>query len=139
LTLFAETVAIQPASIVRDLGVLLDSELGMRLHIAKVATDCFFQMRRLRQLCQRIGQDVMMRLVLAIVMPRLDYCNSEPAGLPALAQSAFQLAQNAAARVIFHLKPSDHFTASFLQLHLLSVHYRITYKLCTVMYASHQN
>jgi hypothetical protein len=41
--------------------VLLDPELGMWQHTAKVATDCFFQLRRLRQPRQRIGQDVTTR------------------------------------------------------------------------------
>jgi hypothetical protein len=54
MTLTVGTEAIQRASVVGDLGVLLDPELGMRQHIAKVASDCFFQLRRLRQLRQRI-------------------------------------------------------------------------------------
>ena len=90
LTLTVGTEAIQPASVVRDLGVLLDPELGMRQHIAKVASDCFFQLRRLRQRRQRIGEDVTTRLVLALVTSRLDYCNSVLAGLPASTQGPLQ-------------------------------------------------
>ena len=36
--------------VVRDLGVLFDSELTMKKHIAKVAAVCFFHIRRLRQI-----------------------------------------------------------------------------------------
>jgi hypothetical protein len=67
LTLTVGTEANKPASVARDLGVLLDPELGVRQHIAKVARDCFFHLRRLRQLRQRIGQDVTTRHVLALV------------------------------------------------------------------------
>ena len=108
------------------LDVLLDLELGMRQYTAKVASDCFFQLRRLRQLRQRIGQDVTARLVLALVTSRLDYCNSVLAGLPVSTQAPLQRLQNAAVRLIFRLKPIDHLTASVLQLHWLPVHCRIS-------------
>ena len=139
LTLTVGTDAIQPVPVVRDLGVLLDSELTLKQHIAKVSAACFFQLRRLRQLRQRLGQDVTTRLVLALITTRMDYCNSVLAGLPASTLAPLQRVQNAAARLIFQLKPTDHLTASFLQLHWLPVHFRILYKLCTIMYAIHHN
>ena len=73
---------INPSDVVRDLGVLFDSELTMKKHIAKVAAVCFFHIRRLRQTRRRVGKDVTIRLVLALITPRLDYCNSVLAGLP---------------------------------------------------------
>ena len=36
---------ISPSDVVRDLGVLFDSELTMKKHIAKVAAVCFFNIR----------------------------------------------------------------------------------------------
>ena len=60
----------------RDLGVLFDSELTMKKRIAKVAAVCFFHIRRLRQIRRRVGKDVTISLVLALITPRLDYCNS---------------------------------------------------------------
>jgi len=66
----------------RDLSVYFDTELSMKQHIAKVATTCFYHIRRLRQIRRRIGQAVTTRLVLATITSRLDYCNSVLAGLP---------------------------------------------------------
>jgi hypothetical protein len=40
---------IKPATVIRDLGLLLDSEMPMKQLIAKVASGCFLQLRRLRQ------------------------------------------------------------------------------------------
>ena len=73
---------VQPVSVVRDLGVLLDAELSMRQHVNKVAATCFYQLRRLRQVRRRTGQEVTTQLILALVTSRLDYCNSVLAGLP---------------------------------------------------------
>ena len=76
---------IKPAEIVRNLGVILDSQLTMQAHITKVASSCFFHLRRLHQLRHVVAQDVRQRLVSALVLSRVDYCNSSLAGLPAIA------------------------------------------------------
>ena len=89
---------IIPTSVVRDLGVQLDSELSMKQHIRKVAATCFFfQFRRLRH--RRVGQELTLHLVLAYVITRLDYCNSLLAGLPLSLFEPLQRVQNAAARL----------------------------------------
>ena len=52
------SATIQPTSVVRDLGVLLDEELSVKQRVNKVAATCFYQLRRLRQIRRRVGQDV---------------------------------------------------------------------------------
>jgi len=76
LSLQVGTSNIQPSSVVRDLGVYMDSELTMKEHVAKTAAACFYHIRRLRQVRRRIGHEVTQQLVLALIMSRLDYCNS---------------------------------------------------------------
>jgi len=73
----------------------------MKKHIAKVDAVCFFHICRLRQIRRRIGKDVTIRLVLALITPRLDYCNSVFAGLPQSTLEPLQRVQNAAARLVF--------------------------------------
>jgi len=51
-------------------------------HISKVASTCFYQLRRLRQLRCLLGPEVTAQLVPAFIMSRVDYCNSVLAGLP---------------------------------------------------------
>ena len=82
LTLTIGTETIKHVAVVRDLGVWLDNELSLRQHVAKVASACFYQLRRLRQIRRRAGREVTTRLVLALVTSRLDYCNSLLSGLP---------------------------------------------------------
>ena len=58
------------------------AELTMKQHVAKIAAACFYHIRRLRQVRYRVGQEVTHQLVLALIISRLDYCNSVLATLP---------------------------------------------------------
>ena len=44
------SATIEPAAVVRNLGVCIDSELNIQVHIGNVAAICFFHLCRLRQL-----------------------------------------------------------------------------------------
>ena len=93
--------------------------------------------RRLRQVCRRIGQEVTQQLVLALIMSRLDYCNSVLAALPTSMLQPLQRVQNAAARLVFGSSRSDHVTPTLIQLHWLPVSYRIKFKLCCLVHGIH--
>ena len=80
-TVTVGTSVIQPKDVVRDLGVMLDSELSMQQHIAKVTSTCFYQLRRLRQVRRLLGQEITDQLVHAFVLSRVDYGNSVLTGL----------------------------------------------------------
>jgi len=47
--IYLDQATSHPNDCVRDLGVLLDSSLFMRQPIAKVASTCFFHLRRFRK------------------------------------------------------------------------------------------
>ena len=66
LTLEIGDDVVQPASVVRDLGVI-DQELTLKQHIAKVTSGCFYQLRRLKQVRRYVDNNVMAQLVAAFV------------------------------------------------------------------------
>jgi len=127
---------IQPVSVVRDLGVMIDAELTMRDHVSRTARTCFYHLRRLRSIRRQLGRDVTARLVSALILSRLDYCNAVLAGLPASTLAPFQRVLHAAARLILDLRPRDHVSAALRELHWLPIAQRIDYKLCLLVFKS---
>ena len=125
-----DVVTVTLVDTVRDLGVILDSELTMQRHVNKVASACFFDICRLKQIRRLLGPEATATVISAFVLSRLDYCNAVLAGLPKVTIAPLQRAQNAAAR----LAPHDHVTTALRHLHWLPVQYRITYKLCLLMH-----
>jgi len=51
-------------------------ELSMREHASRVAQAYYFNLRRLRSVRRQLYRDVSARLVSALVLSRLDYCNA---------------------------------------------------------------
>jgi len=76
LSLHVGSEVIKPVNVVCDLGVSLNQELSMKQHINKVTRNCFFQIRRLKQVRRILGPEITTSLITAFVTSRLDYCNS---------------------------------------------------------------
>ena len=123
--------------VVRDLGVLLDSELTMKQHINHVVSVGYYHLRRLSQLRRHITQDAMKQLVFSINLCRIDYSNSILIGLPACSTVPLQRLQNAAARLVMVLRTRDLVTSAQAGLHWLPVHFRIMYKVALTMFYIH--
>ena len=118
-------VAITPTSVVRDLGVLLLSELSMRQHIGKLTRLCYYHLRRLKKIRHILGPTITCRLVFAFASSRLDYCNSILAGLPKSTIAHLQRVQNAAVRLVCGVGQGDHVTKSLRELHWLPIRVQV--------------
>jgi len=66
------SVTVGSSSVVR---VILDAELTMKPHIARLTSSCFYQLRRLKHV-HSVGQELTAQLVHVFVLSRLDYGNS---------------------------------------------------------------
>ena len=87
--------------VARDLGVCIDSDLSMRSHVQLTTSRCFAVPRQLRAIRRQVPTEVFQSLIIALVLSRLDYCNSVLLGLPANLIWRLQSVQNSAARLMF--------------------------------------
>ena len=123
-----------PGQCVRNLGIYIDADLMMRTHAQRTVYRCFAALRQLRQIRQLAPRDTLQMLVVALVHSCLDYGNSTLAGIPAYLTRRLQSVLNAAARLIYQLRSSDHISDALVCLHWLRIPERIVYKIALLTY-----
>ena len=96
-------VPIKPATHVRDLGVMIDNDLSLQVHINHVTRTCFYHLRQLRVVRRSLTTDTAHSLVRALVHSRLDYCNGVLAGMFQYQIDRLQSVLRAAARLVLGL------------------------------------
>jgi len=73
-------------------------------------------------------------LIVSLVLSRLDYGNTVLVGLPAYLLRRLQLMMNAAARLIFGLRRTDHISHALITFHWLRAQERVLFKMAMLMY-----
>jgi len=106
-----------------------DAYTKMRTHIQRTVLRCFavLSQRQLRQIRHSVPTDTFQTLVVSFVLTSLDYSNSVLAGLLLYLVRRLQSVLNAAARLIYHLRRSDHISDALACLHWLCVPERIEF------------
>ena len=88
-------------------------------------------MRRIRKYLDKKASQT---LIHALVIGRIDYCNSILYGLPARELTKLQRLQNSAARIIFNIPKMCHITPVLRELHWLPVQFRIQFKFIMITF-----
>ena len=94
--------------------------INMSSHISKTVAGCFATLRQLRSVRRSLSRDSFTRLVVALVLSRLDYCNGVLAGLPANQLNRLQSVLHVAAQLIYGAGQRDHMKPLLQRLHWLS-------------------
>ena len=118
----------------KNLGVHLDSTLSMQNFVSQTAKSCYYHLRRISLIRKHLTTEATVKLVLCLIMSRIDYCNSLLSGVNQSYIHTLQRIQNNAARLILKKKKTDHISPLLTQLHWLPVQKRILYKLDTICY-----
>jgi len=107
-TLTVGSTIVSPVSSVHDLGIFINSDLVMRTHMCQTVSRCLAALRQLRSVHHLVSATVFESLVTTLVLSRLDYGNGMLVSLPTHLIRRFQSVQNAAAWLIFRLRPWPH-------------------------------
>ena len=91
---------------------------------------------RSSKLSRMLDMESQKRLVCALVLTRVDYCNSALAGLSDSTLAPLQWVLHVAAKFVLNLRAWDHVKDALQLLHWLPVPQRITYKLCVSMHGA---
>ena len=104
------TCIIHPADVVRDLGVLLDSQLSMTSHIGSTTRSYHFLLLRIRQVKRSLNEHCLWILVQALVLSRIEYCNSILTHLPGTTLQPLTKVLHTAVWLVKDFRPRDHIT-----------------------------
>ena len=125
---------IVPSASARDLGIYLDCDVSMRTHVSKVVSSCSAGLKRLRSIRSSVTRPVFVSLVVSLVLSRLDNGNVTLAGITDRVMDRLRSVLNAAARLIYASRRTEHVTPLLRDLHWLRYPDRIDYKLAVLVY-----
>ena len=115
--LLVDGTPINPVQSVRDLGMFIDADLVMRTNVQKTVCRCFTVLRQLHSIRHSVPATTFQTLIVSLVLSRLDYGNAVLARLPAYLFRCLQSMMNAATRLIYGLRHSDHISDALISLH----------------------
>ncbi|XP_053537339.1 uncharacterized protein LOC128632973 [Ictalurus punctatus] len=133
LTVQLGSTTLKPTRTARNLGVIIDS-LTFTNYISTTARSCRFILYNIKKIRPYLTEQATQLLVQALVISKLDYCNSLLSGLLASCIKPLQMIQNAAARLVFNQPKRTHVTPLFISLHWLPVATRIKFKALMLTY-----
>ena len=125
---------IFPQGQVKDLGVFFDKHMNLKSHISSICSSASFANRNIGKVRKHLDRATTERLVHAFVSSRLDNCNSLLFGLPLYQIELLQRIQNTAARVVTLSSIKEHITPILNDLHWLTIHNRIKFKILLLTY-----
>ena len=127
-------VFITPVEGVRNLGFYMDNLLKNHHHINRICSHLFCIIKSVQAVSSRLDHDMTKLIIQALVLFKLDYCNSLLAGSAKYQLEKLQRVQNMACRVVNNLRKYDHISASLMGLHWLRVRECIEYKIPCLVY-----
>lgn len=130
---------VKESAHVKILGVTLDQHMSFEKHITNTCRTANMHIRKINSIRNYLSEDAVRTLVQAVVIVRLDYCNSLLIGLPLKHVKRLQLTQNTAARVISRTSRYSHITATLRTLHWLPISKRCQYKILVFTFKALHN
>lgn len=125
---------IPASSSTKNLGVTFDQTLSFDKHVNEVVRSVNFHLRTLSRMRKYLTTDAVKTIVQAVIISRLDYCNSLLNGCPDKLVQRLQRVQNSAARLVSRCPRRNHITPVLMSLHWLPVAARIKYKVALITF-----
>ena len=118
---------------ITSLGIIMDSKLTFNAHVTALCKACHFHLRSLGHIRRSLMDDIAKSIAVALVLSRLDYCNSLLFVVSQFNLDKLQRVQNLAARLALNdwRSPILHL---FVKLHWLPIHSCIKFKISSLTF-----
>ena len=125
---------IQQSECIINLGMFWDKEIKGTTHFNKLTSSLYSAIRNIAWMRHLIERDTTKILMQALVLSKLDYCNSPFIRCTWYNLSKLQRVQNMAGRVILKLQKHDCITLHLSNCHWLKVAERIDFKVAVQVF-----
>jgi len=112
----------------------IDSDMPMKTHVSRTVSSCFATLRHIRSIRRSVSKRVLMSLVSAMVLPRLDYDSVKFNGITTRLVNRLQSVLNAASRLVCNSHKYDCISPLLRDLHWLRVPERIKFRLAVSVF-----
>ena len=75
---------VTPATVVRNIGVMMDTHASMGAHVNNVSRTAYYHLYNICRIMCYLSQSAAEQLVHAFITSKLDYCNALLCGIPSL-------------------------------------------------------
>ena len=117
-----------------NLGFLMDNTLKNQSHINKLTSSTFNQLMNIRRIHLKLDWETTKYIIQALVISKLDYCNSLLLRSADYQLNKMQWIQNMACRIVCNLHKFNNVTSSMQGLHWLKIPYQIQFKIAHIMF-----
>jgi len=125
---------ITPSMFCRNLGVIFDTTLTLKAHIASNCRASYFHLRAIGAVRKNLTYEACAQLLHAFITSRIDYCNALLIHLPKSSLKCLQKVQNTASRILTRTQKCNHITPVLIHLHWLPEKLRCIFKCLLVVY-----
>ena len=109
-TLLISGIIVQPAS--ANLGIIFDSAMSFSDQDSRLVGRCYYYLRQMHGVRRSLAVDSCHALVRALILSRLDYCNSQLSGTIGLLISQLDGVMRSASRVVLQLPRRSRITSA---------------------------
>ena len=117
-----------------SLGVNVDSQLTFSPQISMIISLSYKEISSISRIRKYLSIDDVKSLVNALIVSKIDNCNSLLYGIPDYEINRLQMLQNSCARLIYNRKKYDHVSYLLTKLHWLPIKQRIIFKILLFVY-----
>ena len=139
LVLHLDGQIIKHSPTIRNLGVVFDHDMSMSAHITHLSRSINWQVRCLSRIRKFLDFDTCNNVVRALLLSRLDYCNSLLNGISKNNMGRIQKLQNKCARLVCCKPKYCHITPLLRLLHWLPISQRIQFRILVQTFTTLQS
>jgi len=127
---------IKPGNYVRDLGIHIDSDMSIKTYVSRTASSCFAiaSLRHIRSIRRCVSKPVLMSLVSAMVLSRLDHGSVTLNGITTRLMNRLQSVLSAAATLVCNSHKYDRISPLLRDLHWLRFPKRIKFRFAVLVF-----